>query len=192
MKIKITAVFLFIIVLSISSIGCVSKSQYEQLEEDYKSLESELNSVRENYNSLQEDYTALESELQSTNQELSELREENSNLQNEITLLENNLTSLENKYPPRLFKDVSELEDWLVKQPNPPASQDAIMLFKHARDLQSAAAKDGYIISADFEGPDEEGLYYVWCSAVLEDYSYYYWDPDTDNISFLMDVRYFS
>lgn len=105
--------------------------------------------------------------------------------------LQDKLRALESQYPPRLFKDASELEFWLAEQPNPPKAKDAVILFKHARDLQKAAAEDGYIISASIDGPDEEGYYYVWCSAVLADHSYYQWDPDTDELYFGMDVRYF-
>ena len=173
---------LTLVVLPVS--GCVSQSQYDEIESRYISLQSEHETLRSDYASMQNAYSDLQSEHEIINRELAELKDESTSLQEKLTVLES-------KYPPRLFKDTSELEGWLAKQPDPVRAANAGQLYKHARDLQKAAAEDGYIISAVIDGPDEEGYYYVWCSAVLADHSYYQWDPDTDEIYFGGDVRYF-
>jgi len=219
MEIKSKLAMLGILVLSVLLMsGCVSKSQYEQLESDYASLGSEYKTVQSeyeslqndyadlqsNYESLQNDYDALRSESESLQNDYSSLKSEYESLQDNYTSLESahqslqtdratlqeRLDALESKYPPRLFKDASELEAWLANQPNYPESADAVLWFNHARDLQKAAAEDGYIISADI-WDHGNGEYTVWCSAVLQDHSYYWWNPETDEIYFAMDVRHF-
>jgi len=112
-------------------------------------------------------------------------------LQSEYEAVNQDLTEIKEVYPPKNFPDAGALETWLSEQQNPPKAADAGLWYKHARDLQESAARDGYMISACISGPDDEGYYYVWCVAVLKDNSYYEWDPDTDEIYFLGDVRYF-
>jgi hypothetical protein len=129
------------------------------------------------YQNLEAQYNALQTELNSTQAELSSTQAE--------------LAELQAKYPPRLFEDSAELEAWLAGQPTPPEATDAVLWYEHARQLQKAAVEDGYIISADYIGPDSDGLYTIWCSAVLQDNSYYYWDPDTDSLYYGMDVKHF-
>lgn len=193
-----TICIVILAILPLSACGCVSESEYSELESEYASLEPEHKLLESAYESLKEEHTNLQSQYKSLENNYSSLQFDHEGLaqclaeaKDERNALQDKLGVLESKYPPRLFKDASELESWLAEQPNPPKARDAVILFKHARDLQKVAAEDGYIISASINGPDEEGCYYVWCSAVLADHSYYEWDPDTDELYFVMDVRYF-
>ena len=102
--------------------------------------------------------------------------------------LEAKLSKLTSKYPPRLFRDVSELKDWLATQPNPAPTLDAALWYKHGRELQMAAAKDGYIISVMCMDFDRDGLFTVGCLAVLQDGSLYAWDPETDRVFYVDNV----
>ena len=101
------------------------------------------------------------------------------------------LEYLQDRYPPKLFKDSSELETWLAGQPDPPKAVDAVLWYRHALDLQAAAVKDGYLISAVITDEDKDGLYLVWCSACLKDGSLYLWDPETDDLHYWLDYRHF-
>ena len=112
-------------------------------------------------------------------------------LEEDIVALEQELESLQAKYPPRAFESISELETWLLAQPNYPASVDALLWYKRGRELQLNAARDGFMISVTCIDVRESGLYNVWCTAVLEDGSIYWWDPETDNLYYFFDASHF-
>ena len=93
-------------------------------------------------------------------------------------------------YPIEKFPDADALEAWLNLQPNPPESTDAILWLSHAIILQEKALKDGYVINIELVS-HEDGAYSIFCSAILEDDSYYWWDPETDDIYYSLNVRHF-
>ena len=159
-------VMLLLILVAIS--GCVSKTEYDTLAGKY----AELKEVHE----------ALSAEYSS---EINKLKLDYSSVQTELDILKETC-------PPKRFADMNELEAWLLEQPTPSKSNNANSWYAHARQIQEAGLKDGYIIDAVIV-PDyvDESKYVVNCYAVTEDHSLYWWDPETDEIYFWLDVRGF-
>lgn len=93
----------------------------------------------------------------------------------------------------RYFKDGTELQLWLdqdnISDRN---SSDAVIWYASALELQKRAIKDGYIINAYiFEDTENSGYFTVYCDAVTEDNSLYWWDPETDEVYYEMNIKHF-
>ena len=188
------------------------QSQLSNTQSDLASMQGQLSSVQSQLSNTQgqlvdtkAELVGKKSELASTKDQLADVRSELSGVsaelsgvsaelvgvRSELSGVSAELEIMQGKYPPRRFSSRLELESWLGGQPNPSSSSDVIQLFRHALDLQQAAADDGFLISADYMGPFDDETYYVWCSAVLADGSYYWWNPDTDDIYYALNVNYF-
>ena len=89
---------------------------------------------------------------------------------------------------PQNFPNDSALLAWLISQQNPPEATNAHVWLNHARQLQAAALGDGYIINVSMTYDEETELYTVLCEAILDDGSWYYWDPDYDDLIYWLDV----
>lgn len=104
------------------------------------------------------------------------------------------LAEIKEVYPPKYFSDLSELEDWIATQPTTeviafplPKSQEDIesnfargkLTCKKALELQESAARDGYIISANFVQISDK-LYVGITLAVLENGDVYAISTDRD------------
>jgi len=166
---KCIAVGITILILGLSLAGCAPSSRYEALQEENISLETNLEATQSELADLQASYNELETEKEIVAGELAEIKE---------------------VYPPQRFSDAEALEAWLAGQPNGPVSTDAILWLSHGLQLQRAALEDGYIINVELITEDD--IYYsVYCTAVLEDNSYYGWDPETDDIYYYLNVKQF-
>jgi len=132
-----------------------------------------------------------EAELASTEAELMSTEAELMSTEAELASTEAELTEIKEVYPPRYFPSGTELQNWLADDNmSDRSSTDAGVWYANARELQQRALEDGYIISAGmFDNLD--GTFSVWCSAVMEDDSLYWWDPDTDDITYWLDVIHF-
>ena len=123
------------------------------------------------YEALQADYNDLKANYETVEAELAQIKE---------------------VYPAKNFRDGDALEAWLQKELNPPTTTDAIRWYAHGLQLQERALEDGYIISVILLDREGKGLLYeVFCYAVLEDGSLYWWDPETDDIYYWLDVKHF-
>ena len=71
-------------------------------------------------------------------------------------------------------------------------SSDAVLWYASALELQKRAIKDGYIINAYiFQDADNPEYFTVYCDAVTEDNSLYWWDPETDEVYYEMNIKHF-
>jgi len=153
--------------------------------------QGQLSSVQQTLSSTQGQLSSTQASLSSVQGQLSGARSELSDTQVELSSTLAELESIQGKFPLERFSTNLALESWLSLQPNPPSSSDAVLWLRHALDLQQAAADDGFLISADYYGPFEDDTYVVWCSAVIANGSYYWWDPDTDDIYYALDINHF-
>ena len=109
---------------------------------------------------------------------------ERDDAQAQVTSLQSELSAIKQICPPRDFSSRSELQEWLLENgvSERPLASDADSWFAKALELQEDAARDGYIISVDYEGPDEEDLYMIFCTTVING-DLWIWDPETDEIT---------
>jgi hypothetical protein len=133
----------------------------------------------------QEDHDFAIAERDASNAQVTELQSQLSSAQAE-------LDQLHLVYPLRLFKDRAELSAWLVVDDisNREAAEFAAGWFAYALELQERAADAGYIISAEF-GENDDDTFNVWNSAVTQGDEYYWWNPDTDELTYQLDIRTF-
>ena len=150
--------------------GCVPKSEYEALQAEHATLMQENTSLKGKLAEAQSDLTNAQADYEAASKELAEIKQ---------------------VYPLKYFPDANALAKWLSTQPEYPEASDTILWYQHALELQKAAARDGYIISAFLLDRAASGKYEVFCYAVLEDNSLYWWDPDVAEIRYWLDVNSF-
>jgi len=121
---------------------------------EYSSLEADLVS-------LQGDLAALQTEYDSTQAELADIKQ---------------------LYPPRDFTSEQELREWLANNDVSEQSAATTVEEMYAKGLaiQETAAKDGYLISVDFEVP-YSFYYFVYCVAII-DGEIWLWEVETDEL----------
>ena len=138
--------------------------------------------------SLNTENASLETELEGAQSDLADLQADYANLNaayNESSAdyeaVSNELAEIKGVYPPRDFSSLQELQDWLYSNDvsERPITTTADRWYSRALELQEAALADGYLVSVDVDGPDEEDRYNVWCIAIIDGYIWY-WDPETD------------
>jgi len=121
---------------------------------EYSSLEADLVS-------LQGDLAALQTEYDSTQAELADIKQ---------------------LYPPRDFTSEQELREWLANNDvsEQPAATTVEEMYAKGLAIQEIAAKDGYLISVDFEVP-YSFYYFVYCVAII-DGEIWLWEVETDEL----------
>jgi hypothetical protein len=122
---------------------------------------------------------------------LSQTSAELISVQAELKGAQSQLLAVQKVYPAKNFPDSTTLKNWVTSQPLPAPSSDAQLWYQSALELQRKAAKDGYLISASLEPASEEGYYRVFCYAVLDDGSLWYWDSETYNLYYWLDIKRF-
>ena len=111
--------------------------------------------------------------------------------QAEYDAVKQELAEIKEVYPPRYFSSGTELQSWLAEDNiSDRSSADAVVWYANAQELQKRALEDGYIINA-FMWDNLDGTYSIYCDAVTEDDSLYWWDPETDDIYYELDVKHF-
>jgi len=170
--------------------GCVSKSEYEALQAEQAALVQENNSLKAELEKVQGDLTTVQADLTNAQAEYDTLKGDHEKLSADYEAASVELAGIKEVYPAKRFPDADVLEAWLIEQPNFPQSTDAVLWYSHALQVQEKALEDGYIINAELYSEDDE-TYSVYCTAILEDGSYYWWDPETDNIYYWLDVKHF-
>jgi len=121
---------------------------------DYNNLEADLASLQDDFSSLRIEYDSTKAEL----------------------------TDLKQLYPPQDFASEQDLREWLAyndvsEQPEATTVEE---LYAKGLTVQEAAAKDGYLISVDFEVP-YEFYYFVYCVAII-DGDIWLWEVETDDL----------
>ena len=122
---------------------------------------AEYNDLETDLASLQDDLAGLQTLHDSTKAELADIKQ---------------------LYPPRDFASEQELREWLVNNDVSEQAEATTVEEMYAKGLaiQEAAAKDGYLISVDFEVP-YSFYYFVYCVAII-DGDIWLWEVETDEL----------
>jgi hypothetical protein len=130
-------------------------------------------------------------ELADTKAELTSTETDLASTEADLASTEAELAEIEEVYPPGYFASATELQNWLATDDiSDRSSTDAVLWYASAQELQERALEDGYIINA-YIWDNLDGTYSVYCDAVTEDNSLYWWDPETDDIYYALDVKHF-
>jgi outer membrane murein-binding lipoprotein Lpp len=159
------------------------QSQYDSLQNEKEALEAEKDTLEAENQILEADYEQLSTNYNTLEADFETLQSEKNSLQAQYATVSNDLTEIQQVYPPRNFSSRRELEDWLLANDvsEKPVTPDVEAWIGRALEVQEDALADGYVVSMDYDGPDEEGYYWVFCTTVING-SIYYWDPETDEI----------
>ena len=89
-------------------------------------------------------------------------------------------------YPPKRFKDRVDIKAWLRNDDISERESASLAedLYSKALEQQARALEDGYIVSAEYSGPDENSEYLIWMSAVADNSNYFMWNPEQDEVVF--------
>jgi len=136
------------------------EDKYDELDMEHQALQGVKATLESEKESLQDKYNQLNTQLSDTKADLAEIKD---------------------VYPPRDFSALIELQDWLLGNDvsEKPVTTFLEGWYSRALEIQEDALKDGYVISVDYDGPDEEGGYSVFCVTIINGYIWY-WDPETD------------
>ncbi len=183
---------LVLILSALPLAGCTSKAKHEALQASYETLQAE-------HAALVLENTSLKTELESVQPELTKIQDDYDALQSDYEALQTDYTTLDTGhkavqqelaqirevYPPRYFSSVTELQNWLAGDDiSDRASDDAVLVYQSALELQKRALQDGYIINANITTTGTTPAYYtIYCSAVTEEDSLYTWVPETDDVN---------
>jgi len=99
LKNKVLLLFVMVVVLCVSTVGCVSKSKYDTLQQDYENSQANLTSAQREYESLQAQMTSkqnewdvakatLEAEIASKSATISKAQQDIAELQQDIAELQ--------------------------------------------------------------------------------------------------------
>ena len=136
-------------------------------------------------------HDAVVAEKESAQASVAQLEQEKETVKADLIEAQTTVQDLRAVHPPKRFKDRSEIETW---PRNDDISERAITvsaegLLSKALEQQARALEDGYIVSADYYGPFEGSVYYIWVSAVTENLDYFSWNPETDEVIFSTNIN---
>ena len=135
----------------------------------------------------------LEKEKEAAQATIAQLENDKVVLQEGLTKAQDKLQNLEAVFPPKRFKNRAAITNWLNNDDisKRPGVITAESLFARALEQQARALEDGYIISADFSGPDIDFNFIIWMSAVTESSDYFTWDVQTDEVIWQQNIDLF-
>jgi Skp family chaperone for outer membrane proteins len=150
-----------------------TEAELESKQTELKTAQTELEIKNTTVASLKSAKTSLIAEKESLQSNYNKLNDENNSVTQE-------LANIKKVYPARYFTSLTELRDWLYGNniSERQANTTAEGLYAKALDLQEAAMKDGYIISAFIENLQGNN-FLMGCKAVI-DGNIYSWDVETD------------
>jgi outer membrane murein-binding lipoprotein Lpp len=160
------------------------QNDYDILTTEHEALQSERNTLEAEKQNLKTDYDDLNTEHENLLTELNTLQDEKDSLQADYNVVNSELTEIKEVYPPRDFSSRRELEDWLIKNDvsEKPDVTDAESWLSRALEIHDDALLDGYIIFVDYDYDVADDTYAVFCTTLINGY-FWYWDPETDEIS---------
>ena len=162
-----------------------------QLEKDKETAEASVAQLEKDKEAAGASVAQLKKDKEAIQASVAQLEEENKSAIADLMDAQANVQDLKAVHPPKRFKNRSEIETWLR---NDDMSERAGSIYAEswlskALEQQARALQDGYLVSADYVGPDEDGVYVVWLSAVAENLNYFSWDPESDEIIFGANVN---
>jgi len=136
-------------------------------------------------------HDAVVAEKEAAQASVAQLEKDKETVKADLIEAETTVQDLKAVHPPKRFKDRSEIETWLR---NDDISERAITvsaegLLSKALEQQARALEDGYIVNADYYGPFEGSVYYIWVSAVTENLDYFSWNPETNEVTFSTNIN---
>ena len=136
-------------------------------------------------------HEAVVAENQAAQASVIQLTQETESLKSDLAKAQATVKDLNDLYPPKRFKDRNEIESWLRNDDISDRGLASLAegWLSKALEQQSRLLSDGYIVSADYYGPDEDGAFEVWLSAVTEDLDYFMWDPELDEVFFITNTN---
>ena len=136
-------------------------------------------------------HDAVVAEKEAAQASVTQLEKENEKLKADLTTAQETLRNLNSIYPPKRFKDRNAIAEWLRNDDisERPITTSPVDWLLKALEQQSRALEDGYIVNAEFMGPDEYGDVSVWLSAVVENSDQFMWDPESDEVDFIANVE---
>ncbi len=163
-----------LILASVLLAGCVSKSKYEALQAENASLAAEKASLEAELGQANSDLAKAEADYDA-------LKADHDTLSADYEAIKADMDIVKDVYPPRDFSSLSELRDWLMANDisEKPDTQYVEDWYGRALEVQEAAARDGYLVSVDYDYYEEDDTYDVWCATIIDGYIWL-WDPETD------------
>ncbi len=160
-----------------------AEARVAELAPDLEEVKGELEAARTELEAVQGKVSELTASFEKAEADGTALADEKETLQSALTTVNDELAGIKKVYPPRDFNSRMELEDWLFandvsEKLDTPTAEG---WYSRALEVQADALADGYVVSVDYDGPDEEGTYAIFCTTVISG-SIWYWDPETDEV----------
>jgi uncharacterized protein YhaN len=157
-----------------------TKAELESKQTELKTAQTELEIKNTTVASLKSEKTSLIAEKTSLIAEKESLQANYNKLNDANNSVTQELATIKKVYPARYFTSLTELRDWLYGNniSERQANTTAEGLYAKALDLQEAAMKDGFLISAYIEHLQGTN-FFIGCKAVI-DGNIYSWDVETD------------
>ena len=187
-----------LLLVSLLVIGCgIPQEEYDVVMAERDTLQREVTSLQSNLDTAENQIGTLESEvaeaqsqiealgsnLDEAESQIETLQSDYDKLKNDYETVSSELADIKMVYPPRDFSSRMELEDWLLTNDvsEKPITSTAEGWIARALEVQEDALADGYVVSMDYDGPDEEDKYYVFCTTIIDGYIWV-WDPEADEV----------
>ena len=184
-----TIVFLFMMTFTaFSLVACgISADVHDAVVAEKEAAQASVNQLEKEKATAQASVAQLEKEKATAQASVSQLEQENESVKTDLAKAQETVQNLNTVYPPRRFKDRNEIETWLRNDDisQRPGASLAEGLLSKALEQQARALADGYIVSADYAGPDEDYNFEIWVSAVTENLDYFLWDVESDEVYFV-------
>ncbi|MEE8419954.1 MAG: hypothetical protein V3R92_00690 [Dehalococcoidales bacterium] len=160
-----------------------AEAKVAEMAPDLEKAKSEFEAARVELEAVEAKVAELTASVEKATADNSALDKEKEKLQSSLTVVNDELAEIKKIYPPRDFNSRMELEDWLLANDvsEKPITSTAEGWYSRALEVQADALADGYVVSVDYDGPDEEGAYAIFCTTIISG-SIWYWDPETDEV----------
>lgn len=160
-----------------------AKSELKSIQSEFESIKAEVQSVKDELDAKISDLQSIENELDTKTSELNSAKNQLDSSEAELNKVKDELSEIKEVYPARHFDTYTELRTWVRSNDvsEQPIVDEAEKWYEKALDIQEAALKDGYIISAWIEYYPDEEVYVVICTAVA-DGDVWMWDPETNDL----------
>jgi septal ring factor EnvC (AmiA/AmiB activator) len=163
-----------------------------RLEKEKETAQASISQLEKEKETAQASVSQLEKEKETAQASVTQLEQENESVKTDLTKAQETVQNLNAVHPPRRFEDRNEIEAWL-RNDDMSEREDASLaegLLSKALEQQARALENGYIVSADYWGPDEDYNFQVWLSAVTENLDYFLWDPESDEVMFATNTNF--